>query len=390
MKKYLNAIISEQINRGLSLKKLIPHPLKYPELSSLADRCGRKIDENNSYLKYLQNELEGREEGDIRDIFRGFRRCTRELELIEYYGISALYYETPEIGYLNKLIFQIHQEIKLPLTPPCVSCISTNYYYFHPFTNVIFVPIGETEFLLHLPDVFHELGHVVVENRKNELRLKELNKKYEEAIDKITKYYQNLLSKKIRETGPERIPMIIEHCHSQWKDYWIDEFFSDLFALYTLGPAYAWAHVHISTKKSEDIYDFSTVLPQKHPSDDSRMNMLILGLKLLGFEDVSRKISEKWKSLPMVANFQPSMYYRYGYPEKLISEVAKFILDGLSNSGFFIISPKKLDDLSDDSVIKLLNESWNKFWEKTEDYRKWEEKSIKKLKLGMDPKGFSK
>lgn len=390
MKDYLNAIILEQINRGLSLKKLIPHPLRYPELSPLADRCSRKIDENNSYLRYLQKELEDRDKEDIRDIFRGFRRCTRELELVEYFGISALFYETPEIGYLNKLIFQIHQEIKLPLTPPCVSCISTNYYYFHPFTNVIFVPIGETEFLLHLPDVFHELGHVVLENRKNELRLNELNKKYEEIIEKVTKFYQELLSKKARETGPERIPMIIMHAHSQWKDYWIEEFFSDLFALYTLGPAYAWSHIHLSTKKSEDIYDFSIVLPQRHPSDDSRMKMLLFGLDLLGFKDTAKIISEKWEKLPIVANFKPGMYYHYGYSEQLMKEIARLVFEGLKNSGFFIISPENLTKLKDDSIIKLLTQSWGRFWEEPDDYRKWEEEKIKKLKSTLDPKGFSK
>jgi hypothetical protein len=213
-----------------------------------------------------------------------------------------------------------------------------------------------------------------------------LNKKYDEVIDKITKYYQELLSKKIRETGPERIPMIIEHVHSQWKDYWIDEFFSDLFALYTLGPAYAWSHLHISTKKSEDIYDFSTILPQRHPSDDSRMKMLIIGLNLLGFEDMAIVISEKWQNLPIVANFQPGIYYQYGYPENLMKEIAQLIYEGLKNSGFSIISPIELTKCKEDSIIKLLNESWSEFWKKPDEFRKLEEEKIKKLKLSLDPK----
>ena len=89
MKEYLKATIIEQINRGLYLKKLIPHPLQYPELETLAERCSKIIDENMAYLKSLLQELENRNEDDLRDIYRGFRTCARQIELVESYGIPA-------------------------------------------------------------------------------------------------------------------------------------------------------------------------------------------------------------------------------------------------------------------------------------------------------------
>ena len=380
MKEYLRATIMEQINRGLYLKKLIPHPLEYPELSSLADRCGRIIDENIQQLKYLLQELEERHENDIRDIYRGFRICARHIELVEYFGIPALYYQTPELGYLNKLIFKIHKEINLPLTPPSVACISTRYYYFHRFTNVIFVPTGESNFLLHLPDVFHEIGHEVLYNKENELRLAKVNESYREAISVITKYYQGLLTRKMRETGPEEIPRTIMHIHSQWKDYWVEEFFCDLFACYTLGPAYAWSHLHLTAKKSEDIYEFSSFLPQKHPSDDSRMKMLMIGLDNIGFSSGAASILSKWKNMPFVAGIQPVVEYQYAYPKELLGEIADLFLTGLKESNFSIVSLGKLEQLDQNSIVKLLNEAWSLFWNDSEAFRDWEEKTVQKLK----------
>ena len=106
MKLYLKSVITEQINRGKSLKKLIHHPLQYPELNSLATRCTMIIDQNITYLNQLSVILESRADDNIRDIFRGFRRCVQQLSLVEYFGISALCFESPEIGYMNKVVYR--------------------------------------------------------------------------------------------------------------------------------------------------------------------------------------------------------------------------------------------------------------------------------------------
>jgi len=380
MKEYLKAVVNEQINRGLSLKKIIPHPLKYAELEPLADRCSRILDDDIRRLGYLLQELDRRDENDTRDIYRSLRVCVREIVTVEYFGVSALYYETPEIGYLNKLIRKIHREINLPLTPPAVTCISEEYYYFYPFTNVIFVPVGEANFLLHLPDLFHEIGHEVLFNKENELRLKKLKERYDEAISKITNYYQKLLTRKNRETGPSGIPRLIRLIHSQWKVGWINEFFCDLFALYTLGPAYAWAHFHLTSKISDDIYEFSFIFPRSHPSDDARMKILTMGLNRLGFEDEATAILSKWNAMPFITATQPAPEYQYAYPNDLLKDVAFLFLEGLKESNFSIVSPEKLEKLDQNSIVKLLNDAWVLFWEKTNTFRDWEEERIQKLK----------
>lgn len=380
MKDYSRALIREQISRGLCLKKLVPHPLEHQELSSLAERCRGIIDDRIQELECFEEILDTRRENDVEDLFRGIRRCAREIEMVEYFGIPGLYYETEEIAYLNKLIFRIHREINLPFSPPSVACISTNYYYFHPFTNVIFLPLGESYSLLHLPDMFHEIGHAVLFNIEKELRLKKVREDYHKAIQMITDHYQEILTRKVREFGPRTIPPLVMHIHSQWKEYWVSEFFCDLFALYTLGPAYAWSHFHLTAKKSVDIYDFPLVLQQRHPSDDSRMRMLAIGLDKLGFGEEAESILSRWKTIPFVARAQPPAEYQYAYPDNVIEEVASLFLGGLSQSGFSIAFRERLKDLGEESIVKLLNDAWIFLWENPKMFREWEEKRIQELK----------
>jgi len=379
MKDYLKSLIQEQINRGLCLKELIRRPLEYPVLSGLAERCKMIIDTNIEQLKFLSEELEKRDENDIRDLFREIRVCARAIELVEYFGISALRFESQDIGYLNNLIFKIHKEIKLPLNPPSVACISTKYYYFHPFTNVIFVPVGESRFLLHLPDVFHEIGHEVLSEKENELSLREISESYQTAIRTITGYYDRLMKKKRRETGPRAIPANIAHIHYQWKTYWINEFFCDLFALYTIGPAYAWAHLHLTTKKSENVYEFSLILPRSHPSDDARMKMLSIAMRKMGLGNKASAILSRWNEIPLVANTEPVTEYQYAYPDDLMNEVADLFLDSLKAAGFSPVSEKDIEN-DDNSIVSVLNRAWTLFWEDPEAFTGWEEQTVQKLK----------
>jgi len=379
MKDYLKSLIQEQINRGLCLKELIRRPLEYPVLSGLAERCKMIIDTNIEQLKFLFEELEKRDENDIRDLFREIRVCARAIELVEYFGISALRFEDQDIGYLNNLIFKIHKEIKLPLNPPSVACISTKYYYFHPFTNVIFVPVGESRFLLHLPDVFHEIGHEVLSEKENELSLRKISESYQTAIRTITSYYDRLMKKKRRETAPPAISANIAHIHYQWKTYWINEFFCDLFALYTIGPAYAWAHLHLTAKKSENVYEFSLILPRSHPSDDARMKMLSIAMRKIGLGNKASAILSRWNEIPLVANTQPVTEYQYAYPDDLMNEVADLFLDGLKAAGFALVSEKDIEN-DDDSIVSVLNRAWTLFWEDPEGFTEWEAQTVQKLK----------
>ncbi|RLI97243.1 MAG: hypothetical protein DRO96_01065 [Candidatus Aenigmatarchaeota archaeon] len=375
MKTYLNALMEEQINRGISLKTFIPRPLKYPELERLAHHCETIIDDITTALRSYQKNLEERQVDDVRDLFRRYRECERKMSFVENYGITALYYQTDELGYLNSLIHKIHQEINLPVSPPCVGCVSADYYFYHPFTNVIFVPLGEAEFLLHIPDAFHEIGHVILP-KLDETCLNGCNQAVNTILGKLAKHYHDLLIQKQRENALQPILMMIRHIYSQWKEGWIVEFFCDLFALYTVGPAFAWSHLHLVAKKSDNIYKFSPIIPLEHPSDEARMKMLIIGLELLGYTSEAQVIHQKWNQMPFTENVKPITEYQYAYPQTLMKDVAEQILQGLQQDNFSITTPARLASFNNDSIIKTLNDAWTTFWQNPAEFRDWEKQKI--------------
>ncbi len=378
-RKNIKAIIIEQINRGNKLKNLINGNLD-SLLDNLINKCIFLINETLDYLNFLLDELENNQNVDIRNSFRDVRICIILLKELEYYGISALYHQTNDLKYINKLIHDIHQELSLPLDPPSAACISTKYYYYHPLTNVIFMPIGETNSLLHLPDIFHEIGHEILHYSEDNPALVEIHSSYLMAIEEINIYYNKIINEKRRETGSKIIIELIETIHSYWKNNWINEYFCDLFACYSLGPAYVWAHFFLTLKSSDNIYKF---LIQSHPSDDSRLLFLLYTLKKIGFNEEKTTISENWNKMPLSIDVKPENEYKYAYPKDLMYKIAKIFLDGLDRSNFLKITDKSLDNMTKGKVVRILNDAWKSFLKDPEKYGEWEDEIIKELKSGM-------
>lgn len=188
----------------------------------------------------------------------------------------------------------------------------------------------------------------------------------------------NLINEKTREGSPDEIPRTIRYLHEQWKS-WLVEFFCDLFATYTLGPAYVWSHLHLSAKISDDVYQLSIVLDQSHPADEARMRMLQHGLSNTKFDKELEAIITEWNKLKSFWA-EPPPEYQYAYPDQLLKEITEIFLKGIQNSGFNVTTPEKMRN-EKDTVRSTLNESWNKFWECTiEEFREWETQRIEFLK----------
>lgn len=377
--------MDEEIYRGNALKRRIPHPLKYSELEALAERCETIIDEQIMNLNQLQDFLIDADENDNRFILRQYRDCVRNLEMVEAFGVSALYYQSEELGYFNKLIKDIQKEISLPIKCPSVACISTSYYYFHSFTDVVFLPLAESDFILHLPDLFHELGHATLNEKDKSPHLEKLNDAYKDIIELITDYYLELKKEKSRETGPEGILYQLDILHSHWKENWIEEFLSDLFALYTLGPAYSNAHLHLVTKKSMSIYDVPKLFRQTHPSDDSRLNLLLIGLNKMGYSDEASLLKNRWDKMPFSQRASPPPDYHFAYPEDLLKKIADIFFEGLTQCKVSIVTKECMNNLKGESIILLLNNAWNTFWENPKGFREWEKNQIAGLKNCYSP-----
>jgi len=372
---FLSSLLNEEIERANFLKNKIKFPLTYPELTGLANRCLNNFD---SQIELLENIRKNEEQYTERSIWRWVRSAHRTIEMTEKYGIPPLYYQTEEIGFLNNLIFKICTEVNLPLQHPSVACLSTDYYYTTAFIDVIFVPLSESGFLLHLADLYHELGHYVSTNKKED-KLKSELESYVKAYETITEYFTDFILKLQHERNPEPIILKSQNFLNNWQKNWIEEFFCDLFATFLLGPAYVWSHHYLVAKNNPNIYSISQFGNQDHPPDNARMKILLFALDCLGFHDEQKKIEKEWQIIKDDWGSPPTDF-SFAFPDDLLESVAKIIYSGLTSSQVSVYT-KNVFDSDSNTVRKTLNVAWQNFWlSSPSDFRSWESSTIDGLK----------
>ena len=165
--------------------------------------------------------------------------------------------------------------------PPIVSTISNHDYYYWavPYFEIIALPSGEEHSLLNLPDMYHEIGHL--------LHSMFGGKSCELSAIAIDKYFAKEVVRVIDDGTAAHFQETLELAKYLWQSSWLEEFTCDLVGTYMTGAAYAWTNLkllstgHGSTK----IFEYS----QSHPADEARMRIIILMLEKLGLTDDKNK-----------------------------------------------------------------------------------------------------
>ena len=86
-------------------------------------------------------------------------RIVADLDSVESTGIAALSRAHNDDDRLNELLARIATEILYPLPAPSCTTLSRDYFYINQHLGFMFVPLAEGHFLLHLPDIYHELAY---------------------------------------------------------------------------------------------------------------------------------------------------------------------------------------------------------------------------------------
>ena len=114
-----------------------------------------------------------------------------------------------------------------------------------------------------------------------------------------------------------------------WITYWLTEFFCDLFATYTLGPAFAWSHLHLYMKQGGDAFELPGEMQlATHPADAARMELMLSVLLRAGFDEDASAISEKWSQALAHAHSQARPNYDHCYPDDLLHTVCARACEG--------------------------------------------------------------
>ena len=378
--EYLQGTLPQLIERGRLLKSKIPRSLPR-DYGALIRTCEIELDGIIVRLRMLQ-EVGHEETPALQHArLRQFKRAVADLDHIETTAVVALNHAQEDDHHANRLLFRICQEIRYPVAPPTVTTLSKGYFYIDPQLNLMSIPPAEGNFLLHLPDLYHELGHPLL-TLQNYPSLDRFQAYYLECIAYIHDHFAEQHAKEARRHGPREFKEQGALWELLWSKYWLMEFFCDLYAVYTLGPAFAWSHLHLHMKQGSDAF----LLPDglrvvTHPADDARMRAALKALECAGFKSEADDLNACWQQVLELTTVAVAPDYAYCYPDALIDFVVDRAMKGASDMGCRLARPD-----TDDPVHRLLNTAWRTFWAEPSGYLRWESKAVENLLLFCDEK----
>lgn len=275
---YFEGSVRQLLKRGEHLLGSIQSGLP-SEFHLLEQTCRRKLSEVMSALLKLIEDPHMRMPKYRQVRIRAYRRLIEDLDGLETVAIPALARAHESDSFLNRLVQQIRREIQYPLLPPVVSPFSQHYFYIREDFNLICVHLTEGNFLLHLPDIYHELAHPLVWETSYP-NIKPYQISLIESLDEVRSWLYDELDREKRGRGPDSYQFYIKRWIESWED-WCIEFYCDLFATFTLGTGFAWSHFHLCTARGENPFEIPLLGVTAHPADDARMRAILTGLRLI-------------------------------------------------------------------------------------------------------------
>ena len=255
------------------------------------------------------------------NFFRDFKRASELVVSIEDTSLLILKRCSGEDRFLTALLGQVCREVGYKDTPPLCGALSFQYFQALMGTDIIMTPQGQASELLALPDLYHELAHLVVYRERPVLEVPVL------AI--IHKYFADALRKGRQQGSPQATLDAIAKNSTLWTSLWHVEFACDMVATYWCGPAYGLANLRLSATRGDPYQDSGT-----HPADDARRIGIECILKLAGEGAAAGGIDRMWQDLKRLSPSVQSGGYTKRYPVQLLEQVAQCVYEGCAGLGF--------------------------------------------------------
>jgi hypothetical protein len=302
-----------------------------------------------------------------------YNRAYREFNAYHSYRFLAIKnYREPEI-YFYRLITKIYNEHRINALPPIVSTISNHDYYYWavPLFEIIALPAGEENSLLNLPDIYHEIGHLLYSMFKG--------KSCELSAIAVDKYFKKQIVRLEDNNQYQHYGEEVERAKYLWEVSWLEEFSCDLAGTYMTGSAYAWTNLKLisSGHGSSKLYEYS----ETHPANEARMRIIILMLDKLRLTEEKAKVEETWRSfLADTEMFKPAAYDLL-YPQALLQQIVDEFYDFYDNAD---LAPcTELAGQADTPISDTLNTAWQVAQDDPMNYYLHESGVIAELKQGF-------
>jgi hypothetical protein len=370
--RYLAGSIGQLVERARAMIAQIPRDLPR-NYDTLAERSRGQINAAIDDLRWLLDDAMFANDRFQPERLRKFKRVVSELDFLENVAIAALKKAQKEDHRLNGFLERVCHESGYPGVIPVVTTLSQGYFQIYPDLRLLCVPLVEGQFLLHLPDLYHELAHPLLVEPDDPL-LEPFQRQFASCSCVCLEYVQGEQAKEERRNGPERTRYVLQAWESSWAKYWVTEFFCDLFAVFCVGPAFVWSHLHLAMKRGGEPYSTPEFSATMHPADDARMSVMRHGLELIGLTEESARIGSAWSSVLGTLGARPEPEYIWCYPKPLLKKIAEQALQGTQ-----AIQIRIFRNGAGGTVASEMNAAWERFWSDPAGFPSWEKDAVERL-----------
>lgn len=296
---------------------------------------------------------------------QGLERGTR---LVEAYLLPFLERYGDHDRRLTRFCRRLAQQIKWPLAEPLVVAASTQYYWTLAVFGLICVSATEGSTLLGLPDLCHELGHILLEHQRATL--------LGTFEQEVRAHFRRELQRVNTNQRPPKYRQLYMLLLNQWADPWLIEFASDMIGAYLAGPAFGWQHIRLCSGRGQAAYHPAMGEEATHPADEARLRGSIAVLEEMGAADDGLRLAAVWTNYLSVTGETRPPDYDSCYPESLLRSLALHVMAGCRALGL-----RGFDQHTGaaDSIVALLQEAWERFLAEPETYSAWEQPALHTL-----------
>lgn len=266
-----------------------------------------------------------------------FRRA--HLPFFAHYG--------PDERYLTLLARQLADEAGFTIHRPLLGTFSSAGYWTSPSLSTICLPAGDHAQLLALPDLVHELAHLLLHETEAGLRRRLLR-------DSIGPYTNGL--------GPvDGDANFGSRLYYKYWD-WATELIADATAAYVCGPSYGWQHIRLCAQSGADAgqawHPAAPPGPAEsaerftHPADSARTTVIATVLSETGQQPGADRLRREWAALTAHAGAAPATY-PVSYPASVLQDVATMTLEWCRAKELVAFA-----DAADQSIVHHVDRAW--------------------------------
>jgi hypothetical protein len=367
MTKLLNQLFYDLLQRFRFLRdELAGTTLGEPDIAAYRDRLLTQIERSIETVQSLIGDLDQMQPEFARNMYHACKRLTEYAQLADEGPVSTLSRFQPRDLFLTRLVAAMCDEFHFPHARPLCSAITTQYYCILPRMDLILIPHSEADHLLGLPDIYHELGHLLF---RGSAALIEKLRSCSQA------HFQNEIVRAERESWPAASIEELRAYSLRWSESWVVEFGCDLLATYVCGPAFGWTNTRLCARLSPEFFETTA----SHPADAARTIAIRLMLQNQGHIREAHQIDLQWDELQQTSGQREPQGFRLAFPDVLLTKVVKEVVAYAQSVDI------KAFDAHTMPIAALLNESWRQFLPNPSAFRSWEAVQVESLKARLVP-----